>query len=187
MKRTSHAVMTRIPERFFVWWRSRHLRERRAPPGYPRDVTDDASAPRPSGLRRLHAHLHRHPVTGLITKVVVTAIGLVVLGAGLVMMVTPGPGIVGILGGLAILATEWHWARRLLHWARRRASEAAERARAMDPAVRRRRALITALVAALVAGGVSLLVWQFGWPSLAIDGWDKIQSISSAVPELPGM
>jgi hypothetical protein len=44
-----------------------------------------------SVFRRLHVHLHRNPITGLITKVVVTALGVVVIGAGLVMMVTPGP------------------------------------------------------------------------------------------------
>ncbi len=159
-------------------------------PGYPRDVTDDTREPdaaKPSVLRRVHALLHANPVTGLVTKIVVTAVGLVVLTAGLVMMVTPGPGIVGILGGLAILATEWHWARRLLHWARRKASEAAERARTMDPAVRRRRALLTVLTTAAALGVLALLVWQFGWPSIALSGWDKVQSISSAVPELPGM
>lgn len=62
-------------------------------------------------LKRLHSRLHANPVTGLVTKIVVTFVGVGVLGAGLVMMVTPGPGIVGIILGLAILATEWEIGR----------------------------------------------------------------------------
>lgn len=37
------------------------------------------------------------------------------------MLVLPGPGLVAIAGGLAVLAVEFAWARRLLHRARERA------------------------------------------------------------------
>jgi uncharacterized protein (TIGR02611 family) len=47
-------------------------------------------------------------------RIAVTVIGFAVLIAGLVMMVTPGPGILVILAGLAILASEWAWAERAL-------------------------------------------------------------------------
>ena len=40
--------------------------------------------------------------------------GFTVLLAGVVMLVTPGPGIAAIAGGLAILAAEFAWARWLL-------------------------------------------------------------------------
>jgi uncharacterized protein (TIGR02611 family) len=40
--------------------------------------------------------------------------------AGLIMLVTPGPGIASIVAGLALLSTEFDWARRLLNWFRRR-------------------------------------------------------------------
>jgi uncharacterized protein (TIGR02611 family) len=40
--------------------------------------------------------------------------GFLLLLAGLVMLVTPGPGWVTIALGLALLATEYRWARRLL-------------------------------------------------------------------------
>ena len=36
--------------------------------------------------------------------------GVALLGVGLVMFVTPGPGIVLVVAGLAILATEFAWA-----------------------------------------------------------------------------
>lgn len=49
------------------------------------------------------------------TRVVgTTIVGSVLLVAGLVMLVTPGPGLVAIAGGLAVLAREFTWARRLL-------------------------------------------------------------------------
>jgi uncharacterized protein (TIGR02611 family) len=53
-------------------------------------------------------------------RIVVLVVGLVLIAAGLVMLVTPGPGIAAILGGLALLSTEFDWAKRLLHWFRER-------------------------------------------------------------------
>lgn len=47
-------------------------------------------------------------------RLVKVVTGFAVLLAGVVMLVTPGPGWVAIAGGLAILATEFAWARRLL-------------------------------------------------------------------------
>jgi tellurite resistance protein TerC len=41
-------------------------------------------------------------------------IGFTVLGLGVIMIVAPGPAIVVIPVGLAILATEYAWARRYL-------------------------------------------------------------------------
>lgn len=48
-------------------------------------------------------------------RVVVTIVGLTVVIIGLAMIVLPGPAVVVIPLGLAILATEFAWARRLLH------------------------------------------------------------------------
>ena len=41
--------------------------------------------------------------------------GFTLLIVGVVMLVTPGPGWAAIIGGLAILAAEYVWARRLLN------------------------------------------------------------------------
>lgn len=41
-------------------------------------------------------------------------LGFVVLLAGLLMLVTPGPGGLAILVGLTLLASEFQWAKRLL-------------------------------------------------------------------------
>jgi uncharacterized protein (TIGR02611 family) len=60
---------------------------------------------------------------------IVLVVGLVLIGAGLVMMVTPGPGIAAILAGLALLSTEFAWAKRVLDWVRRRFAAAREEVR----------------------------------------------------------
>ncbi len=49
-----------------------------------------------------------------VRKVVIAIIGLSVLLVGAAMIVLPGPAIIVIPAGLAILATEFAWARRLL-------------------------------------------------------------------------
>lgn len=47
-------------------------------------------------------------------RVIVSVIGFTVLVIGIAMIVLPGPAIVVIPIGLAILATEFVWAKRLL-------------------------------------------------------------------------
>ena len=47
-------------------------------------------------------------------KVVVAVIGATVLAVGVALIVLPGPAVIVIPLGLAILATEFLWARRLL-------------------------------------------------------------------------
>ena len=49
-----------------------------------------------------------------IKRIVIAIIGFTVLLVGVAMMVLPGPAIVVIPLGLAILGTEFVWARRLL-------------------------------------------------------------------------
>jgi hypothetical protein len=57
-------------------------------------------------------------------RIAVTVVGFVLLLAGIVMIVTPGPGILLIIAGLAILATEYVWAERLLNLAKQKAAQA---------------------------------------------------------------
>jgi uncharacterized protein (TIGR02611 family) len=61
-------------------------------------------------------------------RVVVAILGFALLIAGGIMMVTPGPGVAAIIGGLALLATEFEWAERRLTWAKDRFDVAARRA-----------------------------------------------------------
>ena len=147
------------------------------------------TADRPNAAKRLHTRLHANPVTGLVTKVVVTVIGALVVLAGVVLSGPgiPGPGLLVIVAGLAILATEWAWAEKLLQRARAWLEKTRDQVRNMDPAVRRRRLLLGFLAAVVVLGAAAWLIAAYGWPSFAISSWDRIQSISGAVPELPGM
>ena len=63
-----------------------------------------------------------------IRRVVVLIVGGAVLLTGLVMLVTPGPGLVVILVGLATLASEFPWARKLLTRVREEASTRGQQA-----------------------------------------------------------
>lgn len=47
-------------------------------------------------------------------KLVVAVIGVTVILIGVIMLVTPGPAFIVIPAGVAILATEFVWARHLL-------------------------------------------------------------------------
>ena len=136
---------------------------------------------------RLHHRLHANPALSVTTKLAITTVGSLVFVAGLVMMVTPGPGIVGIILGLAILSTEYEWADRWLVRARQKAHEARLRAEAMDPRERRRRLLLTGLVFLAAAGAVTAYVLAYDWPMFAIDGWNWVQGLAGWVPDLPGM
>lgn len=49
--------------------------------------------------------------------------GFTLLAAGVVMLITPGPGIVTILMGLALLAAEFTWARLLLRKIKRHGTD----------------------------------------------------------------
>lgn len=57
-------------------------------------------------------------------RIAVTIAGFVVLLAGVALLVLPGPGWVLIFAGLAILSTEYMWARRLLTTAKAKAEQA---------------------------------------------------------------
>ena len=60
----------------------------------------------------------------IVRRVIVTVIGATVLLIGIALLVLPGPAFVVIPVGLAILATEYAWARRWLKRARQIASAA---------------------------------------------------------------
>ncbi len=60
----------------------------------------------------------------IVRRVIVTVIGATVLLIGIALLVLPGPAFVVIPVGLAILATEYAWARRWLKRARQIAGDA---------------------------------------------------------------
>ena len=64
----------------------------------------------------------------VVKRSAVAILGVLLLAAGLAMMVLPGPGILVIVAGLAVLATEYVWARSLLDKAKTQAEKAQETA-----------------------------------------------------------
>lgn len=62
-------------------------------------------------------------------RVAISVAGGALVVLGLVLLPLPGPGILVIIAGLAILATEYVWARRVLDETKRQAKRAREKAR----------------------------------------------------------
>ena len=60
-------------------------------------------------------------------RIAVTVIGALVVLAGLVLLVLPGPGWVLIFVGLSILGSEYVWAQRLLRVAKQQANNAKDK------------------------------------------------------------
>lgn len=60
-------------------------------------------------------------------RIVVLLLGVAVLVAGVLMLVLPGPGIIVIILGFAILATEFAWAERALDRTTSKAATAASK------------------------------------------------------------
>ena len=59
-------------------------------------------------------------------RLIKIVVGFTLLVAGLVMLVLPGQGILTIMAALAILATEYVWARRLLDRMKEKAQQAVD-------------------------------------------------------------
>ncbi|GAA3052698.1 TIGR02611 family protein [Streptomyces roseofulvus] len=93
-------------------------------------------------------------------QVGVFIVGLAVIGAGILMLVFPGPGWLVIFAGMAIWATEFVWAQIVLRWTKRKVTEAAQRA--LDPKVRRRNITLTVIGVVIIAALLGWYLWKFG-------------------------
>lgn len=98
------------------------------------EVVAEISAIEPEAARRWHDHPTIVPlkvVGRFIAKngrrIAITVVGVVVLLAGVVLLVLPGPGWVLIFVGLSILGTEYVWAQRLLRVAKDQANKAKDK------------------------------------------------------------
>ncbi|WP_067467889.1 PGPGW domain-containing protein [Actinomadura macra] len=122
---------------------------------------DAPSEKEPGPFHRFRETLRRNAILNTAWRVGVFTVGATVLVGGLVMMVTPGPGIVGIVVGLAILATEFAWAQRALY----RAKQAAERAKekALDPRTKRRNTILAVLGGLLAGAAVIAYLVAYGF------------------------
>lgn len=73
-------------------------------------------APTPSEVIRFIARSSK--------RIAVTVVGAVLVAGGLVMLVLPGPGLLVIVAGFAVLGTEYAWAASALERSKRTASAA---------------------------------------------------------------
>jgi len=78
------------------------------------NITLDAADDDWEWRRKLRANPHSH----LIYRIIVGVVGLVIVVLGLIMVPFPGPGWLVVFLGLAVWASEFEWAQRLLHRAR---------------------------------------------------------------------
>jgi uncharacterized protein (TIGR02611 family) len=69
---------------------------------------------------RWRDRLRDRPKAEFSYRIAVAVIGLAILGVGILAIPYPGPGWAIVFVGLAILATEFDWARRLLAYTRER-------------------------------------------------------------------
>lgn len=88
-------------------------------------------------------------------RLVVFVVGVALVGAGLAMLVMPGPGVLVVVVGLIVLATEFAWAERALDRVRGRAAAAASAL--TERRLGRAIAALTGL-ALLVGGGATIVV-----------------------------
>jgi uncharacterized protein (TIGR02611 family) len=70
--------------------------------------------------RIAHQTVRATPTGAAVLKVVIGALGAVVIAIGVVLIPLPGPGWLIVIGGLAIWAIEFVWARHLLQFTKDR-------------------------------------------------------------------
>ena len=88
-------------------------------------------------------------------RLAVIVLGFAVLGSGLAMLVLPGPGLIVVLLGLALLATEFAWAEVALSRTAHRAATTASKVAAKRSGVIM---LATSAISMIVGGATALLV-----------------------------
>jgi uncharacterized protein (TIGR02611 family) len=119
--------MTADPHRHDVWGDDPEERDADA-------VVAEIVATQPELARRWHEHPAVVPFKAVALfigrnarRIGITIAGILVILLGIALLVLPGPGWVLIFAGLAILATEYVWARRLLETAKRKAEQAKDK------------------------------------------------------------
>ena len=117
---------------------------------------------------RARAWAQRRRSTHVIWQAAVLLLGFGLVGAGLAMLVLPGPGWATIILGLIVLASEYAWARRLLDPVRRWAKKAADAA--LDPRVRRRNLIIGSVIVLAMVGAGAWYVTAFGFSLHPVSG-----------------
>src|SRR5262245_32278526 len=119
---------------------------------------DGERRPRPKLIERLELQRATHRERHFLFRLAFGLTGMLILVAGLIMLVTPGPAFVLIPIGLAMLSMEFVWAERLLDRSLEQAAKAQQKA-AETTRTQRVLAAAAALLA-LAAAGLAVLWWD---------------------------
>lgn len=124
-------------------------------------------------LGRLRERAYSRRSTRIIWRVSITVAGVAIVVAGIAMLILPGPGWGAIILGVVLLATEYAWARRVLHPVKRGVSKAIELGR--QPRVRVVLWIAAVLATSALIGLGIWYVWRFGW------SWDGVRQITDSI------
>jgi uncharacterized protein (TIGR02611 family) len=116
--------------------------------------------PRPKFVEKLEAKREDHLRRGVFYRILFGVAGAIVLLAGVIMLVTPGPAFVLIPIGLAMLSMEFAWAAVALEKALEQAQVAQEKA--AQTSLRQRIFGIVAGVLAVAAALAAAIHWEIG-------------------------
>src|SRR5262245_4969423 len=111
--------------------------------------------------RRIREAARQRRALDLTWRITVLMVGVAIISAGLVMLITPGPGWAAIVVGLAVLATEYVWAERLLARVKQVAQRAA--AKALDPRKRRRNQILLAITVVIFVAAIWAYLARYGF------------------------
>ena len=114
------------------------------------NVTLDAGDDDWEWRRRIRANPRSH----LIYRIVVGIVGLLIVILGLILVPFPGPGWLVVFLGLAIWASEFEWAQRLLHRAR-------SALQAWATWLRPQPWWVKGLTLLLTVAGIAVVLWLF--------------------------
>ena len=123
---------------------------------------DGERRPRPKLIERLELQRATHRERHVLFRFAFGMTGVLILTAGLIMLVTPGPAFVLIPIGLAMLSMEFVWAERLLAKSLEQAAVAQEKAARTT----RRERILAALAGLLALAAVALAVLWWDIPLL---------------------
>jgi uncharacterized protein (TIGR02611 family) len=121
-------------------------------------VSQEETPRRSALVERVRERQERHRQRPRIYRIGFAVAGFLVLIAGLVMLVTPGPGIPVLIVGLAMLALEFAWAERWLERIAVKAEQAVDGVTKGSPL--RRTLVLGAGFAVAVAGLAVLILWD---------------------------
>jgi len=121
-----------------------------------REVAEREQPGPPKWLRPVRDRVLALPGGRTVWRLLIGLVGGVIVVIGLLLIPLPGPGWALVFVGVAVWATEFQWANRLLQFGRRVLRQWTDWAKRQSLVVR----LLLGLVGLLVLAGVAWLGWQ---------------------------